>query len=90
MYATKITPARDFQMFVELSRRSNELHAVVEQEHRAKAHVTLLQTNNSHKLWSTLKGAVFGAHSSIPPLVGNGGALVSDSVGKADLFFETF
>ena len=37
-----------------------------------------------------MKDAVFGARSSIPPLVGNGGALVSDSVGKADLFLRHF
>ena len=46
----------------------------------------LIMTNNSHKWWSTLKNAVFGARSTIPPLVGNGGALVSDSASKADLF----
>ena len=80
----------DFQRFVELRRRSSEIHAVAEQEHRARAHETLLQTNNSHKWWSTLKGAVFGARSSIPSLIGNGGALVSDSVGKADLFLRHF
>ena len=58
----------------------------IEQEHSE----TLLQTNNSHKWWSTLKGAVFGARSSIPPLVGNGGVLVSDSVGQAELFMRHF
>ena len=80
----------DFQMFVELRKRANETYAVPEQEHRERAHKTLLQTNNSQKWWSTLKDAVFGARSSIPPLVGNGGALVSDSVGKADLFLRHF
>ena len=38
-----------------------------------------------NKLWSTLNAAVFGSSSSLPPLVGEGGGLVCESVGKADL-----
>ena len=43
-----------------------------------------------HKLWSTLKSAVFGSGSSLPPLVGPGGGLVCESVGKADLLSDHF
>ena len=78
----------DYQRFLELRRQSKEIYATAEQDHRARARETMLSTNNSHKWWSTLKSAVFGARSSIPPLVGNGGSLVSDSVGKADLFLK--
>ena len=39
-------------------------------------------------LWSTLKSAVFGLSSSLPPSIGGG--LVRESVGKADLFFDHF
>ena len=37
------------------------------------------------KWWSTLKSAVFGSSSSLPPLVSEAGGLVCESVGKADL-----
>ena len=38
------TLEHDFQMFVELRRQANETYEVAEQEHRARAHETLLQT----------------------------------------------
>ena len=40
--------------------------------------------------WSTLKSAVFGLSLSLPPLVGGGGGLVCESVGKADLLSNHF
>ena len=42
------------------------------------------------KWWSTLKSAVFGSSSSLPPLVSEGGGLVCKSVGKADLLSDHF
>ena len=44
----------------------------------------------SHKWWPTLKSAVFGSSSSLPLLVSEGGALVYESVGKADLLLDNF
>ena len=43
-----------------------------------------------HKWWSTLKSAVFGSSSSLPPLISEGGRLVCESVGKADLLSDHF
>ena len=43
-----------------------------------------------HKWWSILKSAVFGLSSSLPPLVGGGGGLVCESVGKANLLSDHF
>ena len=40
--------------------------------------------------WSTIKFAVFGTSSSLPPLVSEGGRLVCESVGKADLLSDNF
>ena len=37
-----------------------------------------------------LKSAVFGTSSSLPPLVNEGGGLVCESVGKADLLADHF
>ena len=40
--------------------------------------------------WPTLKSAVFGSSSSLPPLVGEGGGLVCEWVGRADLLSDHF
>ena len=45
-----------------------------------------------HKWWSKWKLAVFGlsSDSSLPPLIGAGGGLVCESVGKADMLSAHF
>ena len=47
----------------------------------------LMNAQSPHKWWSTLKSAVFGLSSSLPPLVGG---VVCESVGKADLLSDHF
>ena len=50
-----------------------------------------MNAQSSNKWWSTLKSAVFGLSSSLPPLVGgHDGGLVCESVGKADLLSDHF
>ena len=49
-----------------------------------------MNAQSPHKWWSTLKSAVFGLTSSLPPLVGGGGGLVCELVGKADLLSDHF
>ena len=49
-----------------------------------------MNAQTPHKWWSTLKSAVFGLSSSLPPLVGGSGGLLCESVGKADLFSDHF
>ena len=49
-----------------------------------------MNAQSPHKWWSTLKSAVFGSSSSLPPLVSTGGGLVCKSVGKADLLSDHF
>ena len=49
-----------------------------------------MNVQSPHKWWSTLKIAVFGTNSSFPPLVNDGGGLVCESVGKADLLSDHF
>ena len=49
-----------------------------------------MNAQSPHKWWSTLKSAVFGFSSSLPTLVGRGGGLVCESVGKADLLSDHF
>ena len=49
-----------------------------------------MNVQSSHKWWSTLKSAVFGLRSSLPPLISEGGGLACESVGKADLLLDHF
>ena len=50
----------------------------------------LTYAQSTHKWWSTLKSAVFDLSSALPPLVGGGGGLVCESIGKADLLSDHF
>ena len=45
-----------------------------------------------YKWWSTLKSAVFSSssNSSLPPLIGAGGSLICESVGKAEMLSAHF
>ena len=47
-------------------------------------------SQSPHKWWSTHNSSVFGLSSSLPPLVGGGGGLVCESVGKANLVSDYF
>ena len=49
-----------------------------------------MNDHSGHKWWSTLKSAVYGLSSSLPPLVSGGGGLVCELVGKADLLYYHF
>ena len=49
-----------------------------------------MNVQSPHKWWSTLKSAVFGSSSSLPPLVSQGGGRVCEPVGKADLLSDHF
>ena len=47
-----------------------------------------MNVQSLHKWWLTLKSAVFGTSSSLPPLVSEGGGLVCESVGNANLLSD--
>ena len=49
-----------------------------------------MNDQSPHKCWSTLKSAKFGASSTLPLLVSEGGGLVCESVGKADQLSDYF
>ena len=49
-----------------------------------------MNVQSPRKWWSTLKSAVFGSSSSLPPFVSKGGGLVCESVGKVDLLSDHF
>ena len=73
-------------------RRANAVYAVAMRQFSVRSRDVLMNAQCPHKRWSTLKSAVFcsGSDSSIPPLIGAGGDLVCESVGKADMLSAHF
>ena len=64
--------------------RANETYSEAKCQFSDRNGAVLMNVQSPHKWWSTLKYAVFGSNSSLPPLVGEGALLVCESVGKAD------
>ena len=53
--------------------RDNETYSEGKRQFSARNRDVLRNSQSPHKWWSTLKSAVFGLSSSLPPLVGGGG-----------------
>ena len=49
-----------------------------------------MNVQSPHKWWFILKSVAYGSSSLFPPLVTEGGGLVCESVGKADLLSDHF
>ena len=73
-----------------LSSGANETYSEAKRQFSARNRDVLMNALSPHTWWSTLKSAVFGSSSSLPPLVGGGSGLVCESVGKADLLSDHF
>ena len=78
--------------FVHCQRRANAVYAEAMCQISVRSRDVLMNVQCPHKWWHTLKSAVFGSSSdsSLPPLIGAGGGLVSESVGKADVLSAHF
>ena len=70
--------------------RANETYSNAKRQFSDRNKDVLMNVQSIHKRWFTLKSAVFGSNSSLPPLVSEGGRLVCESVGKADLLSDHF
>ena len=70
--------------------RANETYSEAKRQFSDRNRDLLMNVQSPHKRWSTLKSAVFGSSSTLPPLLSEGGGLVCQSVGKADLLSEHF
>ena len=70
--------------------RANETYSKAKLKFSDRNMDVLINIQSPHKWWSTLKSAVFGSSSSLPPLVSESGGLVCKSVGKADLLSDHF
>ena len=68
--------------------RANETYSEAKRQISVRNRDGLMNPQSPHNWWSTLKSAVFGSSSSLPPLVGEGGGLVCKSVGKAGLLSD--
>ena len=75
--------------FVHCQVRANETYSEAKHQFNAR-NSDVLMNAQSLKWWSTLKSAVFCLSLSLPLLVGGGGGLVCESVGKADLLSDHF
>ena len=83
---------RNWDEFVHYQRRANAVYAETMHQFSVRSRDVLINAQCPHKWWSTLKSAVFGSSSdsSPPPLIGAGGGLVCESVGKADMLSAHF
>ena len=80
----------NWEEFVHCQVRANETYSEAKCQFSARNSYVLMNAQSPHQWWSTLKSAVFGLSSSLPPLVSGGGGLVCESVGKADLLSDHF
>ena len=77
----------NWEEFVHCQVRANETYS------ECKCQISVRNRDvlkSPHKWWSTLKSTMFGLSSSVKPLVGGGGILVCESVGKAHLLSVHF
>ena len=70
--------------------RANETYSEAKRQFSDRNRDVLMNVQSFHKWWSTLKSAVFRSSSALPPLVSEGGGLVCESIGKADLLSDHF
>ena len=79
-----------WEEFVHCQVRANETFSEAKSQFSDRNRDVLMNVQSPHKWWSTLKSEVLGSSSSLPPLVSEGGGLVCESVGKADLLSDYF
>ena len=80
----------NWEEFVRCQVKANETYSEAKRQFSDRNRDVLINVQSPHKWWSTLKSAVFSSSSSLPPLVSEGGGLVCESVGKADLLLDHF
>ena len=80
----------NWEEFVRCQVRTNETYSEAKHQLSARNRDVLMNALSPQKWWSARKSAVFGLSSSLLPLVGGGGGLVCESVGKADLLSDYF
>ena len=80
----------NWEEFIGCQVRANDTYSEAKHQFSDRNRNVLINVQSSHKWWSTLKSAVSGSCSSLPPLVTEGGVLVCESVDKDDLLSDHF
>ena len=70
--------------------RANETDSEAKRQFSDRNRDVLMNVQSPHKWWSSLNSAIFGSSLSLNPLISEGGELVCESVGKADLRSDHF
>ena len=70
--------------------RANVTYSENEHQFSNRNRDVLMNVQSPYKWWSTLKSAMFCSSLSLPPLVSEGGGVVCESNGKADLLSDHF
>ena len=78
----------NWKEFVQCQVKANETYSEAKRQFSVINRYVLMNVQFPHKWWFTLKSAVFGLSSFLPPPVGGGGGLVCESVGKAGLLSD--
>ena len=68
----------NWEEFVRWHVRANETYSEAKRQFSDRNRAVLMNVKSPHKWWSTLKSAVFGSNSSLPPLVSEGGGLLCE------------
>ena len=76
--------------FTRLRAEAQSIYDAAERDYNNSVKETLSSTNQPHKWWTTLKTALFGADSTMPPLRKADGSITYCSKEKADLLAEIF
>ena len=80
----------NWEEFVHYQVRANETYSEAKRQFSDINRDVLMNVQSPHMWWSTLNSAVFGSNSSLPPLAREGGGLVCETVGMADLLSVHF
>ena len=80
----------NWEEFVRYQVRANETYLEAKHQFSDRNRDVLMNVQSPHKWWSTLNAAVFTSSSALPPLVNEGGGLVCESIGEADLLLDHF
>ena len=80
----------NWEEFFRCQVRANGTYSEAKHQFSDRNRAVLMNVQSPHKWWSTFKSAVFGSSLSLSPLVSEGGGLMCESVGKADLLSDHF
>ena len=80
----------NWQNFRHRQQEAKTVYDLAEQRYFDAAKAKLAGATSSHKWWAIMKESLFGADSSIPPLIAPGGGLVSQPKRKAELLSSHF